>query len=348
MISFPSIGQFREAVKNIQHQSQYVDKDADGNAIFDRTLKAPTLKYIGTCKAHGTNFSVCFSQDGDYWFQSRSNIITPLHDNAGSAMFAENEVDILREITFAARQLFPADYTDNKDVVIFGEWAGKGIQKGVAISEVQKMFIVFSICLVDQDNNKTYLNRDHVKECLYGYTGHDTQIYNIFDFPTFELEIDFENPHLVQNKIIDLTMQVEAECPIGKAFGVSGVGEGIVFIPVHTRTMQDSGIWFKSKGTLHSNSKVRTLASVDVERINNIQELAETLANNGRLDQIAQTTFDLLNGGEYDNKMIGEFIKNVMKDIAKEEIDVISASGFNMKEVSGPVAKICRNHVMKI
>lgn len=103
---------------------------------------------------------------------------------------------------------------------------------------------------------------------------------------------------------------------------------------------------FLSYGDKHSNSKVKTIAAVDVDRINNINKLAETVANNGRLEQIAQTTFDLLNGGEYDVKKLGDFIKNVMKDIAKEDLDTIAASGYTMKEISGPVSKICREHVM--
>jgi len=147
------------------------------------------------------------------------------------------------------------------------------------------------------------------------------------------------------------------QCPVGLAFGNDGkdekrttdstIGEGIVWRCTSLPYSQDSGCFFKVKDERHSSSKVKTLAAVDVERINDIKELADRLANNGRLEQIAQTTFDLLNGGEYDQTKIGVFIKNCMSDIAKEDLDMIAASGFNMKEVSGPIAKICRDFVMK-
>ncbi len=94
-------------------------------------------------------------------------------------------------------------------------------------------------------------------------------------------------------------------------------------------------------------SKVKTLAPVDVERYNTLQELATSLATEPRLEQMAQQTFDLLNGGEVDIKRMGDFIKAVMKDILKEEIDSVAASGFTTKEISGPISKISRDYIMR-
>ena len=42
---------------------------------------------------------------------------------------------------------------------------------------------------------------------------------------------------------------------------------------------------------------------------------------------------------------MGDFIKAVMGDVFKEDIDLISASGFTGKELSGPVCKICRRFI---
>jgi len=184
-IPWPSIGQFRDTVKNVQHQARYAGKDENGAAIIDHTRKAPTLTFLGSVKLHGTNASFVSDRDYGYWFQSRSNIITPLDDNAGFAMFGTNNLDTLQSIAATARRLFPLSFVASKDVAIFGEWCGGNIQKGVAISGLPKMFVVFGIALVDDENTKTYLTRGHVKECLSGYTGHDTQIYSIYDFPTY-------------------------------------------------------------------------------------------------------------------------------------------------------------------
>jgi hypothetical protein len=129
------------------------------------------------------------------------------------------------------------------------------------------------------------------------------------------------------------------------SFEVNSIGEGIVWRCVDPG-YEDSGHWFKVKDERHSKSKVKVLATVDVERINDIKQLAERLAHNGRLEQIAQTTFNLLNGGEVDIKRIGDLIKAVMSDIAKEDTLLIAENGFTFKDISGPVAKIVRDYVL--
>ena len=104
---------------------------------------------------------------------------------------------------------------------------------------------------------------------------------------------------------------------------------------------------FSSFGIQHSQSKVKTLATVDVEKINNIKALVETVAHNGRLQQQFDLVFDTLNGGEPDIKRMGEFVKAVMQDCFKEEIDVIAASGFTGKELNGPISKIVRDFMLQ-
>ncbi len=306
----------------------------------------------GVC-VHNTNLGFGVHPNGEYWCQSRENIITPEKDNAGSAMFCEANKTTLLAIAENVACLFDPSGMIDDDIVIFGEWCGSGIQKGVALSALPKMFVIFGIATVDSAGEKTYLTRSQVvsvcEELVSLPTGTvptTSGIYCIYYFPWFEMEINFDAPHEVQNKLNEITELVEAACPVGTAFGENGVGEGVVWRCVNP-AYSDSGFWFKVKGEKHSASKVKTLATVDVERINDIKQLAETLAHNGRLEQMAQTTFDLLNGGEVELPKLGEFIKNVMKDIFKEELDTIAASGFTGKDLNGPISKICRDFVMK-
>jgi hypothetical protein len=360
MIKWPSIEQFKSVVKNVQHRAIFVGLDDIGDVIVDRTRKAPKLKFEGTVKLHGTNAAVSISPSTELWCQSRENIITPEKDNAGFAMFVHGVQDIFQNIaTDVVSKLDDSEFTSVRDVAIYGEWCGGNIQKGVAISQLPKMFVIFGIALVDDEGIKTYITKDDVKKVTNKYSdiykvsvdqitssGHNG-IYCIYDFQTFEVEIDFENPHEIQNELVKLTDFVEEQCPVGFAFNVNGIGEGIVWRCIE-EGYEDSGYWFKVKGEKHSNSKVKTTATVDVERINNIKELAERLANNGRLEQMTQSVFDTLNGGEVDIKRTGDFIKAVMSDVAKEDLDIVAESGFNMKEVSGPIAKICRDFIMKV
>jgi len=354
MIKWPSIGQFREAVKNVQHKARYKGQDADGNAIFDPFARLPTLKFEGTVKLHGTNASVCLSEDGEMWCQSRENIITPEKDNAGFAMFVKSNEFNFRYLLVTANSVARDAINESwkQDIVVWGEWCGQGIQKGVAISELPKMFVIFGIAFVDEEGHKTYFTKQQITDTVDSCReyvvkpGQDGKIFCIWDFPTWTFTIDFENPHESQNELNRVMTEVETECPVGKAFGITGVGEGIV-IRCLDPGWEDSGFWAKIKGDKHSNSKVKTLATVDVEKINNIKALAETLAHNGRLEQAAQNVFDTLNGGEFDIKKTGEIIRWVMQDIAKEDMDVIAASGFTMKEISNPVNKIVKDFVMK-
>lgn len=247
-IKWPSIEQFRNVVKNVEHKSSYVGMDDNGDPVFNKLQPKPTLKFSGTCKLHGTNGGVCVNPDGELWVQSRENIITPEKDNAGFAMFVHSNKEILESMAATVFKLYPSVELD-KTVVIFGEWCGTGIQKGVAISELPKMFVVFGIALVDNSDERTYLTGKQIRDCI-SLRLMDARIYCIYDFPTFEIDIDFENPHIAQNKLSDLTLNVENECPVGKIFGVSGIGEGIVWKCV-SPGYENSGFWFKTKGMRH-------------------------------------------------------------------------------------------------
>ena len=351
LIKFPSIEQFRNVVRNVTQRARYKGKGELGEAIFDPYIKLPTLKFEGTVKLHGTNAAVCFDYDGNLWCQSRENIITPEKDNAGFASFILQNEEKLRN-SIVTKIGFDSlhgihNFTKEHSLCIWGEWCGQGIQKGVAISSIPKMFVVFAMAIVDREDNKKYLTREQVKSSMVGLnSSHAGQIFCIYDYPTFDITIDFENPHNSQNILNEITEGVEKECPVGKAFGISGIGEGVVWRCVD-EGWEDSGYWFKVKGEAHSKSKVKTLATVDIDRINDINELSARLAHNGRLEQGLQTVFDTLNGGEVDIKRTGELIRFVMSDIFKEESDLIAASGFSGKELNSPISKIVRDFLMK-
>ena len=136
---FPEIGQFRNIVKQVTDSARYVGKDENGDAMFDPTTKMPVVTMTGTVKLHGTNASRSINQDGEQWSGSRSKIITPESDNAGFATFCHSKNSVFERLF----ELIPFNGYDY--ITIFGEWCGQGIQKGVAIAELPKMFVVFDI-----------------------------------------------------------------------------------------------------------------------------------------------------------------------------------------------------------
>lgn len=118
------------------------------------------------------------------------------------------------------------DLTQNT-ISIYGEWAGKGIQKSVAISNLDKSMFIFGVKITPHPKDEDDKTPAYWVDSSY-LRNNECKIYNIDDYETYEIEIDFNYPQLAQNKIIDMTIAVEDECPVGKAFGHVGIGEGIV------------------------------------------------------------------------------------------------------------------------
>lgn len=327
MIKFPSIEQFRNVVSNINRHYNFTGLDENGDAIYDTTLPKPTLTFKGTVKLHGTNAGVSFNES-EYWAQSRENIITPEKDNAGFAFFVESKKEVFKKFV---DQINSVNFFDlrNNVVTIYGEWCGGNIQKGVAITNLPKSFFIFGVKVTPI----TTSDEESKQKPAYWIPSHylkspDDNIYNIEDFQTWTIDIDFNMPQLIQNKLSELTMAVEEECPVGKAFGFSGIGEGIVW------STQVNGVVhrFKVKGEKHSSSKVKTLASVDVEKLETIQKFVEYAVTESRFNQALENVFP--NEEPIDNKKLGDVIRWVVNDVVKEEMDTMVENKIEPKEVN--------------
>ena len=143
MIKFPSIAQFRTVVKNITDHSSYVGQDEDNKPIFDYLKPKPVLKFIGTVKLHGTNAAVCFNNRDGLYVQSRENIITPEKDNSACAFNVMQNKGCWMDIIVDLVNEYHID-VNTHTISIYFEWVGKGIQKGVGISEIDKASFIFT------------------------------------------------------------------------------------------------------------------------------------------------------------------------------------------------------------
>jgi len=328
-IKYPSIGQFRQVVYQVNRTHEFVGLDENGEAIYEKGRPKPTLTFKGTVKIHGTNASVCYNKNESIYYQSRKNIITPQKDNAGFAMFAESNKDVFLKMF---DDICSNINTHDNTITIYGEWAGEGIQRGIAISQLPKSFFIFAIKVGDDFINCSTLVKSP-----------ENRIYNINDFKTFSIDVDFNNPELSQNKIIEETIKVEEECPVAKSLGISGIGEGIVF----SCKTENEFLIFKSKGEKHSKSKVKTLKTVDSDRIIKIKELAEKVTTKWRLEQFLNDVCDLNNGGQITRDKIAPFIRAVISDVFKEEMDILIEAGVEGKELGKPISNICRDYFFK-
>lgn len=317
MEKYASIEQFKNVIKHVRDNSNY------------HQVPLPTLEFIGTCKLHGSNAGFRVEPDNSYCFQSRERELTLESDNAGFAMWGERNITDLMKTIQNVRSLT----STNIRIVVFAEWCGGSIQKGVALNQIPKMFVIFNITLIDDQGNRTELTPEQISSAVY----RTEEIRCIYDYPTWKISIDFNDPAAVQNQLVEWTIAVEEECPVGKAHGVSGVGEGIVWWNV------ERNLKFKVKGEKHSASKVKTLkeiAAVDIEKLNSIKELVASAVSENRLKQGLDKLGEM--GLEVDVKNTGAYIKWVCTDCIREEKDVIVASGFDVKEIMPHVSEAAK------
>ena len=313
MIKFPHIEQFRNVVKSVELRATYKGDDSEGRPIYEPTT-LPVLDFEGTVKLHGTNSAVVWENDA-FYFQSREREISVTDDNCGFASFANKHLDYFSMLLLQIDPIF-----QYKSVAIFGEWCGKGIQKGVAISELEKMFVIFAI--KGDDKWLDISNLDHDEE---------RRIFNIHKFGKYNITIDFNKPSECSERLTEITSAVEKECPVGKSFGVSGVGEGVVWTCVSDGYNDDKFI-FKVKGEKHSVSNVKTTSLLDVEKLNSIKECVDAILPENRLQRGISYLSDM--GKDFDVKNLGMFLKWVCEDAIREENDTIVESGFLPKDLN--------------
>lgn len=318
-------------------------KQIKKQTCYDLSISNTKVFFANGILVHNTNASVVIpvinGVQGDYWCQSRERIITPNDDNAGFASFIFTVKPQILEIVNTIMHNISDDVRENiktldeYNICIFGEWCGGNIQGKVALNQLPKMFIIFGIKVGDY-----WFNYDELKAINYTKYN-DSKIYSIYHFPIHKVVIDFNNPEAAQNIINDLTLEVEDECPIGKFFGVSGIGEGLVFSP-ECPEYNRPDFRFKSKGVKHQNSKVTTLNPIDMEKVNSVNECVDKYLTESRLEQGIDKLKEM--GLVVDTKSTGEYLKWVVGDVIKEHGDEILMSGLIFKEVSPKLSNKAR------
>ena len=205
----------------------------------------------------------------------------------------------------------------------FGEWCGGNIQKGVGITGLPKMFVVFDIRAVNDDGETVVKFHSELAELC------DIEnVHAVSKFAEYSLSIDFNSPELAQNLLIEQTNEVEAECPAAKYFGVNGIGEGVVWVGEY----KNKTIRFKVKGEKHSVTKVKVLAEVDVVKLNSVNEYVERTVTENRVRQaVGECKAD-------SRASTGDVIRWVFNDVVKEESDVLKESGLTKNDIGKAIS----------
>ena len=336
-IKYPSTGQFRNVVKSVLERNSFAGLDENGKAIYDPSVKKPVLTAKGTVKLHGTNAGVSYSNIHGMWAQSKEEIITIEKDNAGFAFFAHaNEDFFVKSLKKFAEE--NGVNLDENSITVYGEFAGEGIQKGTGINNHPKSLFVFGVKVSkpgDEDFKSYWINASEFPRKK------ENNIFNIYDFKTYDVEIDFNRPDIAQNKMVEIMKEVEKECPVAKELGYEGIGEGNVW----TVEFKDEFYRFKIKGEKHAGkSRVKSLKPVDSEKLNKIHEIVNKVTPAWRLDQMVTESCDLNNGGSIDRSKLGDYLRMVINDVMKEEMDIISEAGLEPKDINKHISQVARDY----
>lgn len=279
---YPKIPQFRQFVANATKAHQ---KRGYEEGLLPGTPMEP-IQVTGSVKIHGTNAGILL-EDGELVALSRKRRLTLQDDNYGFAAWVHQNAEDLMELF----------WDTNEGTTYWGEWCGKGIQAGVAVSELPRRWVVFP----GQDLVT-------VPECV--------EVLPV----QYACLIDFIDLTTAQKLLAECTQEVEDCCPYALYHGVKGVGEGIVWTDVET------GLKFKTKGDKHRMAKTKAKVEIDPQKAADVAEFCEMVCTDARCEQMAE-------GLSLEPKNIGEYLRRVTGDVFAEETDRIVASGLDAKAV---------------
>lgn len=305
------------------------------------------VTYRAKVKLHGTNGGVKITPEGRVLAMSRSAIVTPTSDNAGFAKWVE-----------ANETAFKRMADKDGDVIVYGEWAGPGIQKGVALSQLKdKIFAVFAIRLMRGEGDELVVDPLEIQDYFGFVDAQEPVPTGLHIIPWFrdgeEHTVDWaassEEINAVLGVINDRVAEVEACDPFVKAnFGVEGLGEGLVFYPVgtvHSGYKKFGDLGFKVKGDAHKMVAKAKPAQADPAVMASLQEFAQNVCTSARLEQGVRAVSE--GNFVFDLKKTGDFCKWVSADVEKECKDEVEASGLDMNAARKASVEYARQWFMK-
>ncbi|EJD46960.1 hypothetical protein AURDEDRAFT_151466 [Auricularia subglabra TFB-10046 SS5] len=318
---------------------------ADGTAATRLPSRA---KFLGTVKLHGTNATVVFRKNNKRapQFQSRSRVIDAKTDNCGTV--AHLSLAPLHELVGQILRVSGAKTFE--EIMVAGEVAGVGIQKGVAIAHIPRLFAIFNIRI-----DGVWV--DMRRYAAVSLPAH--RIFNLAAWPTYEVEIDFTlATNDVNVRMMSLTDDVVRECPVGHALASEALqtkgkqpiiwaGEGIVWTLVESL---EDGVGFdrsrlynfKTKGKAFSTTAHAPKLLPSADAVAKAQAFAQYALAERRFEQGIEFVEEELalvgKKGEspYQFEMFSKFAKWVLEDAIREERYKMEEMGVDEKLAQYP------------
>ena len=307
---WPSINQFASMYKHMSGRA------ASG-------MSDHLVKFRSKIKLHGTNGSVVVMPDGTFYAQSRSRILSTDFDNAGFLSWVNST-------NYDWSKLAQPD----GPVVVYGEWCGPGIQKGVALTQLErKIFAVFAIVNIP---DVMISEPTDIENLMFPVVANE-----IFILPweSEETEINLFNSEKTYEVVADMEKHLEGISQrdpwVYRVFDVDGPGEGYVWYPMFPSSARTHGelsnYMFKTKTKEHTVTKNTKLIPVSPEITSSVNEFLDMFVTENRLNQIANE----VNGEDgFSQKKIGPFIGAMNKDVHKESVDEVEASELTWKQIT--------------
>lgn len=319
---YPKIENFQNFIKTYKAKQAFIGLTENNEPIFEKAL-LENVNLVGTVKLHGTNAGVTVFPDGEIYIQKRSAAMKLSIVN-GPAHFG------FMQFVFDNQQWFLKAYEDvkklseveNPIITFFGEWAGPGIQKGVGISQIpDKKFFIFGV--QEQTTGKW------IPLSTIPYNTFNERIWYINMFQKFYVDANMNDAAGLLEQLNTITLEVEKECPVAKEFGISGIGEGIVWTGYDSN---NNFIRFKVKGDKHQKKSNAPKVKNSTEKIDNpgIKEFIDQIDITGRLQQCYHSLYE----NEVPSKAeTGKVLNWVFNDIVTEEYHLMKELDINVSDL---------------
>ncbi|MEK0324106.1 MAG: RNA ligase family protein [Nitrosopumilus sp.] len=306
-------------------------------------------------KLHGTNAAVrIYPGDNLVTAQSRNRKLEIGNDNFGFAAWVkENEKIFLYSYTGMTEHCY----------TIFGEWAGKGIQKSDAISKTDRAFHVFMVTVQDATGKVLgcFTSPEEIEDLWLYKIVEEIDNLHVIPWAGPELIINASNTELNGPEINNINKMVEMcseRCEYTfKHFGIEEGGEGFVYYstvfegdieacaassPIHAKDLLawQGNFMFKAKGENHTVEKGSKPAAIDPLVLAQQSDFTQRFCTDARLAQGAK---EVNEGSEdYSRRETGKFIAWVCSDVHKETEHEREEAEVNWKAISKGIATYAR------
>lgn len=331
---FPSIEAFDRVVSR---QAYMRENEADAYT--------PEIRLRPKIKMHGTNAAFGVSPS-EIWCQGRTERYTEQNNGGGAwgvligfaQRVRQRQADLLE--------------TTNATIMVYGEWAGSGVQKKDAITQIgRKVFMPFAVMIrepFDADGLTEREVRKRVQvltapEQIREILGFEDEALIVLPWAGPEVCFDFSSEEDLEATLSDVNAMSEAAGEVDpfvkEVFGVEGPGEGYVYVPDSSLSPISLELYadvaFKAKASRHRVKISDKAAKIHADLPQDVHDFVETFVTENRMEQMLEERL----GGVPEKRRTGDFVAAVIKDVFKESEPERAALGVGDKQISPLIAK---------